>query len=233
MLNVYMTGVIYFNGCNETDKRVYAPDGTTYTPRHYASLWIAQEDVEGDDWWPEDKIVRPVGGGLAFEYRIPSPVTLSFPGSGDASCTGLDGGLSKLKKEDKGSEVDLEVSPNPATIAQIPIHGGAIKPRLYKGIRLVGWVIDDAGTQIAAESASESRTITVRNGAEVVFTNIPELPVHGKDSHISLFNQLTVQPGSLKANGPTGPANPITGNDAILDRIRFGVLGNTPGCCRG
>jgi hypothetical protein len=237
MLNVYMTGVIYFNGCNETDKCVYAPDGSAHTPKHYASLWIREVDVEGDDWFSglTDQIPRTLGDVPVIEFRIPSPVTLTFPATGSISCTGLDGGLAKLKKKQGSNEADLEVAATAQTIAEIPIEGGTVRPRLYKGIRLIGWTIDGSSSvQITATPESgEPGSITVRDGAEVVFTNIPEITHHGSGDNVILFDKLTTQPGLLIANPPSGSANPIPGNDEILDAVRFGVLGNTPGCCHG
>lgn len=52
MLTIHMVGLMYFNACNDGDKRVYVPNGTQGMDKirpHYASLWIEEDKVVNDD----------------------------------------------------------------------------------------------------------------------------------------------------------------------------------------
>lgn len=243
MIDVYMAGLIYLTGCDEVAKRAFAPDGRDYDPPHYASLWIAEDDVEQDNWWSgaTDKQSRSIDGVTVIEFRIPSPAKLWFPDPGDGvDCYDLEDGLAKLKKKNPDdSEEDFEIDPpNAITIAEVAILGGEIRPRRFKDITVLQWTIGDTPTrQITAvlNATGEPRTITVADSAEIVFTNIHDPSIHTPGDHAAVFKKLNpAQAGatlvSKKARGSVGH---IDGQNGILNFIRPAARGegNTPACC--
>ena len=104
MLTVYVAGLIYFNGCEQPVKRMFAPDGTDGEPAHFASLWIdpGMVDESATQWWEGFRNTRTIGGVPMVEFRIPEPAEIVFPDLGSAgSCNDLDNKLSKLKKKEE------------------------------------------------------------------------------------------------------------------------------------
>jgi hypothetical protein len=241
MLNIYMAGLIYLNGCDQEVKRAYAPDGTGDDPPHHASLWITAADLDQENWWSGQKISHPVNGDTVFEFRIPEPSTLWFPDDGNAAdCYDLDEGLPKLKKKKQdGTEEDFDVDPaNAETIAEVTIRGGEIRPRRFKDITVVQWTITAPPTrQITAviDETGEPRTITVKNPAEVIFANIHDAGAPNPGDHVDVFRKLnSVEAGavlvSTKARGSVGH---LDASIVALNFIRPMAKGegDTPGCC--
>jgi hypothetical protein len=250
MLKVYLTGLIYFNGCNQDERRVFAPD----VRGHHASLWLEASQLnEGEtQWWTGSRKSRDVEGVQVIEFRIPAPATITFPDEGNTvSCDDLENKLPKLKKKkqdepDEDFDVDLE---NAQTIAEVTISGGDIRPLRFNKIGLVQWTIaNPSGLQITAElkgNASETGTITLNTGeAEVVFLNTHDLPdeddevdvLHG--NHVALFIKLNPKSNAtVVSQKAKGSADKLKNKDApaalnFLRKIDF-TCGDTPGCCTG
>src|SRR5688572_11097182 len=101
-MRVFMTGLIYLNGCTEAEKRAYAPQATG----HHASLWVeaAQLDDIATEWWSGSRrATRGIDGVEIIEFVIPARATISFPvTAGDVTCDDLDHKLPKLKKKKQG-----------------------------------------------------------------------------------------------------------------------------------
>jgi hypothetical protein len=249
MLKVYMTGLIYLNGCDEDVKRAYAPDGTGEEPPHYASLFIAADQIEATDWWSESKISHDKV--VTIEFRIPAPSYIWFPDVGNAvSCIDLDDKLPKLKKKKAGKDYDFDVDPGTAqAIAQVTIRGGSIQPCRFKNIGLVEWTIaPQSALTITAvkKDGSDSRTIRLKPpagavAAEVVFANTHDffsVDEKGSDplagDHVGLFVKLSPEPDvtvvSKKAPGSVGK---LKTDNAILNLMRKNAHteGDTPNCC--
>ena len=243
MLHVYMAGLVYFTGCDEEVKRAFAPDGRDYDPPHEASLWIAAADVEQDDWWDgeTERISRNVEGTLVIEFRIPHPVTIWFPDQGNVvDCYDLDDGLAKLKKKNEDdSEEEFEIDPETAiTIAKVTLRGGELRPRRFKDITVLQWTISNTPTrQITAvrNDTGEPRTITVRDAAEIIFTNIHDVTITAPGDHADVFRQLNPSQGgvSLVSTKAPGSVGHLDSSNVSLNFIRPAVRGegNTPGCC--
>lgn len=243
---VFMTGLIYLNGCKEAVKRAYAPDGR---PAHQASLWIADDLVASTDWWAEFRISRDVDGVAVTEFRVPGPSDIWFPDINvPMSCVDLDDKLPKLKKKKQnGSEEEFDVDPDIAeTIAEVTIRGGRIEPKRFKQIGLVQWTITNPSTlvitAVSKETAGDSRTITLETAtAEVVFSNTHDLfalDEKGKDSHagdhVDLFIKLSPESNvTVVSKKPSGSVGQLKTDNAILNLMRktAHTEGDTPGCC--
>jgi hypothetical protein len=248
---VFMTGLIYFNGCNEAVKRAYATDATE--SGHFASLWIDADLVEesGTDWWDDSRETHDVDGVDVVEFRIPDPAEIWFPDEGDAmSCIDLDGKLAKLKKKKQdGTEEEFDVSPAAQAIAEVTLRGGEIRPLRYKNMGLAQWTLAHppslAITAVLKDDASESGTITLKTAdAEIVFSNTHNLfdvdkktkeDAHAGD-HVALFIALSPEPNvTVVSKKPTGSVGQLKTDNAILNKMRKNAHteGETPGCCRG
>ena len=254
MLKVYMVGLIYFNGCDELEKRMFAPDGRVGAfgvGPHRASLWINTDLVNiGATAWPE-RVAHVIDGVDVIEFQIPNPADIVFPvQNGPVSCDALVAIMPKLKKDKKDKKKDdedeyFEIDPNHAeTIARVTISGGELVPYDIKHgagnfFGLVEWrIVNQSGLAITAGG----RTITLVSGAavEVVFSNIhPVDPNAKKDDlrgdHIQLFRKLnTTLPNNvtLVAHKPANLPDPDTDNVVIqgLRGAQF-TCGVTPPCC--
>lgn len=254
MLTVYVAGLVYFNGCKQPVKRMFAPDGTEGEPPHYAFLWIAADLLEesATQWWDGFSVPRDVDGVAMVEFRIPEPAEISFPDGDPGTCKDLDNKLPKLKKKQQdGTEENYEVDPATAeTIAEATISSGTLTPRRFKNMGLVEWTIANPSTlQITTtlkDNPSDSRTITLKPAAEggpmeVVFANTHDLfgsdttEVLDDDHDLALFTKLNsalanVTLVSKKAPGSVGQLK--TGNP-VMNRLRFIKYsgGDPPNCC--
>lgn len=252
MLKVYMVGLIYFNGCDEEEKRAFAPDGrvAAFGVRpHFASLWVKANQVNlgaGATQWPERQL-RSIDGVDVIEFRILEPVEIVFPDQNNPlSCADLDAVMPKLKKDKKKDEDEeyFAIDPvNARTIATVTIGGGRIVPfemKKNKKFGLVEWTIDNpSGLQITAGE----RSITLMPGVatEVVFSNIHAIDLNANldtladDDHIQLFKQLNPALGegvTLVAHKPGNLPRAQT-NNALLKRLEDAhfTCGETPPCC--
>ncbi|MFL6245625.1 MAG: hypothetical protein ACJ74H_06345 [Thermoanaerobaculia bacterium] len=249
-----MTGLIYFNGCQEEVKRAYAPDGTEgeMIP-HYASLFIAADQINesGTGWWDNSWTTRDIGDPPVIEFRIPDAADIWFPDEGNAvSCDDLENKLPKLKKKKtkKGDLQNFAINPKtPQTIAEVTIRGGAIEPfRLTERMGLVQWTIPQpSGLSITVvlKDSGESRTITLASAdAEVVFSNTHDLftlDEAGHDAlagnHIVLFSKLnpTQASGILVSQKPKHNVEELTTGNTFLKYMKniFHTCGETPPCC--
>lgn len=251
-MRVFITGLIFLNGCQEAEKRAYAPDGRD--EGHFASLWIEASQVEesATNWWPLSRETRTVEGVDVIEFRIPEPVNIEFPDDGNAvTCFDLDELLPKLKKKKPDeSEEDFEVDPATAeTIAEVTIGGGEIRPWRFKNMGLVEWTIEHpSGPQIIAVlkgDASESRTITLNAPAEaeIVFSNTHNLFEIDKKtkkdalagSHVALFIKLNPEPNvTVVSKKLPGSVGQLKSDNPILNVMRKSAHteGETPPCCK-
>ncbi|HEX2100406.1 MAG TPA: hypothetical protein VHF69_07075 [Candidatus Synoicihabitans sp.] len=258
MLTVYVAGLIYFNGCKQNVKRMYAPDGTDEKPLHYASLWVAADLLEENatQWWNGFRHSYAVEGGQVVEFRMPGPAEITFPdlGHSNGTCDDLETKLGKLKKKKQdGTEEDFEIDPATAqTIAEVTIRGGDIRPRRFKETSLVEWTMNNPPTlQITAalkNNPGQSRTITLKPSAggvsaEVVFANTHDLFAgDGKgfrdddDHDVALFKKLNpaLAGETLVSKKAQGNAGQLSTANAIIHRLRdFGRFagGDPPNCC--
>lgn len=250
-MKVFITGLIYFNGCRETVKRAYAPDGRA--EGHFASLWIEANQVKesATEWWSDFRETRRVEGVDVIEFRIPDDAAITFPDEGSSvSCVELDKKLPKLKKKKHDEpEEDFDVDPATAeTIAEVTIRGGEIRPRRFKDMGLVQWTIaNPSAAQITValkDVPGQSGIITLETPAqtEIVFSNTHNLfllNANGHEAfagnHVALFIKLN--PGSdgiVVSNKPSGNAGQLKTTNAILNHMRktAHTEGETPPCCK-
>lgn len=262
MLKVYMTGLIYFNGCEEAVKRAYAPDGRNYPPLppHQASLFIAASQIEesATQWWPapdfrKTHTVEGAPGDTVIELRLPDPANIWFPDTGNvpATCMDLETKLAKLKKKKHDeSEEDFDVDPATAqAIAEVTLRGGSIQPFRVDKNGVVEWTITNHGTlaiTAVLKNGSGERTITLKPpapgaAAEVVFANVHDLFLNDRKddlagSHVGLFLQLnpTLAGVTVISKEPTGRVDRLTTGNAMINYMDRikWTCGVTPGCCR-
>ncbi|HUR80779.1 MAG TPA: hypothetical protein VM733_08430 [Thermoanaerobaculia bacterium] len=255
MLTVYVAGLIYFDGCNQPVRHMYAPDGTTGKPVHHASLWVAADLLEesATQWWAGFRHSHTIAGTPVVEFRMPNPAQIRFPDDGTpgGTCDDLENKLAKLKKKkDDGTEEPYEIDPsNAEIIAEVTINRGNITPRRFKQMTLVEWTIPSPSTlQIITwlkSDSADSRTITLKPSAagveaEVVFANTHDLSLDNKDlsadgHDLALFKKLNLALGgatlvSKKAPGSVG--GPST-EPAIFEALRKMQYsgGDPPNCC--
>lgn len=248
MLKVYMLGLLYFDGCDADERHVYAPNGETWDPPHYAGLWI-EESLVGSvsSWWIEESHPIERGGETVVVrgFRVRDPARIVFPDIGTTiTCDNLDTKLPKLRKQ---PDDDFEYDPLTAdTIAEVTMHSGTIHPGKFEGrLGLVEWTISNhSALRIKAETkeGAELGTIDlVGSDAEVVFCNIHDAfedvdkdPHAG--NHISLFRKLnsTIGGAGLISRPPTGPVDPIHTDNAFIEFLRHvaHTEGETPPCCK-
>jgi hypothetical protein len=260
-MKIYVTGVIFFNGCNEPVKGAFAPDGRAGMPEkgippHQASLWIADEYVDSDatTWWTGRAgavTARQIEGDTVHEFRIMDPAKISFPDLFDPmTCDALDKKLPKLKKKKKATTVDFEVDPDTVqTIARVTIGGGHIEARRFeRKIPLVHWTIaNPSGLQIVATLQSDDTVvagiITLNNPeAEIVFANTHDLfadperkkDILGDDDHVALFQNLHPEAdASVFSQKAKNRAPSLTTEEPLLNFMR-GIdytCGDVPPCC--
>lgn len=257
-MKVYVTGVIFFNGCNDAEMGAFAPDGRAGMPEqgippHEASLWIAEENVADAAWWPGragcDNLVGFEGGAMR-EFRIMDPARIVFPDLNNAkTCEPLDEKLPKLKKKKKnGTTEDFEVDPeNAETIARVTIRGGDIKAcRFDKKIGVVEWTIPNpSDLQITAilQDGSVAGTITLNDpAAEIIFANAHDLLTDPNrktdflaDDHVGLFQKLNPEADvTVFSEHAKSKAESLHTENRLAThmlRIRFNC-GETPPCCR-
>ena len=259
-MKIYVTGLIFFNGCNEDVKGMFAPDGRQDLPEgipvHQASLWIAPEHVVGSEtaWWPgREGAVRShdIDGATVLEFRIMDPAKIEFPdlNNGDPNCDELDKKLPKLKKKKKnGATLDFEIDLDAAeTIAEVMLRGGTVTPCLLeKKIHFVEWTIDNPSSlQIIAklqDGDSVAGTITLNNlQAEIVFSNTHDVFVGGEEKkdrlagdHTALFQKLNPEADisvfSEKAKKDAADLITVNRFANYLFEIKYGD-GDTPPCC--
>src|SRR5215203_3140224 len=216
-MKIYVTGLIFFNGCNEPVKGMFAPDGTQDLPdgipEHQASLWIAPEYVvEGSEaaWWPgRAGAVRShdIDSDTVLEFRIMDPAKIEFPDltGEEPNCDHLDEKLPKLKKKKKTTTTDFAIDLDAAeTIAEVILRGGDVTPRLLnKKVRFVEWTITaPSGLQIIAklqDDDSVAGIITLNDpAAEIVFSNTHDVFADDEEekkdilrgNHVALFQKL-------------------------------------------
>jgi len=230
MLTIHLAGLMYFDACGDKAPRVLLPNGTqTFAgiEPHYASIWIEAERYESDTWWPNQKLAHaaPVQDTTAenkvfvFEFRIPEPVTVTFPDGIQTTFdnSAMEGKLPKLQS------LGFELSNTPEAIAEFSLRGGVIAPFNLVTSSVVAWRIDDHDDKvtISAKTATEERTITLRSvaevmknptaalndlGVEIVFSNTPELlPANGTAGHAGHGGHGGHGPG-----GPTGMPHHFT-----------------------
>ena len=250
MLRVFMTGLIYFNGCNAQTKRAFAPDARD---THQASLWIASDLILSEQWSGTrvSRTIRVTGGGPPrdveiIEFRITTPTLLQFPDGNDPMwCDDLENKLAKYKAHKPGgTEVDFEADPATAqTIAEVELRGGRIEPRRFTRTGVVEWTIGNHGAIeiIAAQKGGGVilGRIVLKDPADLVFSNMHDVfvdekkDVHG-GNHIAHFLKLdaTLAGATLVVSKLPGQLELHDPND-FIDYLRGKefTCGESPSCC--
>jgi hypothetical protein len=191
MLTVHMLGLMYFNACHGSDRRVMLPDGTEGVvtvlgddgiphpvplPRHYASLFVQPRQLLADDWWPEDRFDRPIRVEFArddvpvqetrhiLEFRISRKAEIVVGGHRENE---VDLGnltrLPKLQDMDDQFEADVEYG---ETIAQMPLTGGRVNVYKFLSEGVVKWTVAELTGPVsitAFTDGGESRSIMLRD----------------------------------------------------------------------
>ncbi len=214
MYTVSFIGLNYFNACN-VDKHCDAliPNGTPGSgkdeglPPHYASLFIEEDQYDSDDWWPDQKHVRPIQLEIklgefrtvnVIEFRIPPklrpetpPVELRFPcREGTLKNVNLDDGLPKLQP------LGFVLAKEPDAIAKLPLPAGDLEVFRFGGSTLVRWQIKDYDDPITITAADDRpRWVRLKKSdgsppAEIVFSNTVDLLPHANNGG---NGQLAVQ----------------------------------------
>ncbi|MEA2238297.1 MAG: hypothetical protein QOC81_3021 [Thermoanaerobaculia bacterium] len=203
MYAVHFVGLNYFNACKVGQKDVLVPNGTPGSgkdddqiPQHFASLFIEEEQCASDDWWPEQKHIRPIQLEIklgefrtvnVIEFRLPEkPSATTPPANVHFECKektlrnlNLDQGLPKLQT--MGFVLDDE----PDAIAKVPLPGGALEVLRFGASTIVRWLIlehDDPIT-ITAHAGKETKHVRLKKSdgqlvSEIVFSNTVDLLPH-------------------------------------------------------
>jgi hypothetical protein len=259
MLTIDFVGLIYFNVCHGDEKQVLLPDGSQGDfgiEPHFASLFVEPAALERDDWWPDARKVRTVrvvnnaGDDVVtdlIEFRIDHPradVSFSLKAEPPVDITNLPAFLTSLQTLNPHFQPDLK---HGETAAQAQITCGTLAVLAFQGSGVVQWT---TGTQagpftITAASGRDRKTLTVKDGAEVVFANLPDLlgaPAsdahpHPHPPHALLYSKIDVdrsQKGLVDKAVPKG-LDPLPVRHLYLRALDRGleVPGPkcTPQCC--
>jgi hypothetical protein len=206
---------MYFSGCESPAKEALLPDGTQppkeypTIPPHYASIWVEADDLETDNWWPEQKRKRTLvfnnSDGVketayVWEFRIPELAHVTFPDLGDAPARFhcFEYALPKLKLDNNHFEVDLD---KPNVIARVSIRGGNLAVYVFKQVASVKWTIKHPDDPMEIKADGYSITLK-RQTREVVFSNNSDLldpkyqgghdcsSAADPDNHFYLYSQI-------------------------------------------
>jgi hypothetical protein len=200
MYAVHFVGLNYFNACRVGEKDVLVPNGTPGSgknddpiPQHFASLFIEAEQCDFDDWWPEQKHIRPIQLEIklgefrtvnVIEFRLPEkPSPLTKPVDLHFECSektlrnvNLDEGLPKLQK------LGFVLDDYPDAIAKVPLPGGALEVLRFGASTIVRWLISehDDPITITARTDKETRHVRLKKAdgqlaSEIVFSNTIDL----------------------------------------------------------
>jgi hypothetical protein len=195
-MTVNLFGIMYFGICGDGAKRILLPNGTTsdgHIPPHFASIFVEETSYLSDDWWPTNRIERPLSIENGdedreivnmIEFRIPAQALLEFPdGQGGLIDLGnLPKGLLHMREIDPKFVPDFRLKGD--WIAQIRIRSGDFQAfTLNGGVSAVQWQIrNDGALKITAKvtATGERKSVTVRSqegrlGTEVVLMNAPDL----------------------------------------------------------
>ena len=260
MATFYLTGLMYFDGCEEDEKRALLPDGTDHDPPHFASLFIEKVKYEPNGWPGEiidPRTVRIQGQDRQLvEFRIPKRTVLTFPDETDipAECVDFEDGLPKLQDADPTFEPNLQ---DPDTIAEVVIRGGTLQPLLLHKIPVVQWTVNNQSGPITIKGRALGAnrqptgpefTVTVPAGTEVILSNSPDfidVPVnphpHGNHTaagHFELYDKIAKKADKTKlanaqAKKLVGKLKPTNAYLQYLEKLkRFETEGCTGSCCR-
>ena len=196
-MTVNMIGIMYFGICGKGGNRILLPNGTSsdgHIPPHFASIFVEESAYVSDDWWPTNRIERPMliqnGNGepeiaKMLEFRIPVQAQLHFPDhqSDQINLGNLEGGLIRMRDIDPGFVPEFRTVGD--WITQIQIRSGDFQAfTINGGVSAVQWQIrsDLAALKITATAtgSEEIRSVTVQSqdgkrGTEVVLANAPDL----------------------------------------------------------
>jgi len=256
----YLTGLMYFDGCEADEKRALLPDGTDHNPPHFASLFIEKAATYKEHWFPgqikDPRTVTVQGHDRdVVEFRIPVRSVLTFPDDADipAKCVDFEDGLPKLQDADPAFEPNLV---DPDTIAEVVIRGGTLRPLMLNKVPVVQWeVANQTGPiTIRARALGDDRqptgpefTFTVPAGTDVILSNSPDFIAnsginshhgsHPVGPHFELYEKIAKagHKGMLsnaKAKKLVGPLKPTNAYLQYLEKLkRFEVEGCTGSCC--
>lgn len=258
MTKFYLTGLMYFDGCESDEKRALLPDGTEHDPPHFASLFIEKVQYQAS-WFPgeitDPRTVKVQGQDReVVEFRIPVRSVLTFPDDTDipAKCVDFEDGLPKLQDADPDFEPNLV---DPDTIAEVVIRGGTLQPLMLHKVPVVLWEVahQTGPITIRARALGDDRqptgpefTFTVPAETEVILSNSPDFinnsgnPHHGNHPlgpHFELYEKIAKagHKGMLsnaKAKKLVGPLKPTNAYLQYLEKLkRFEVEGCTGSCC--
>jgi len=259
MATFYLSGLMYFDGCEADEKRALLPDGTQHDPPHYASLFIEKVPYKAN-WFPgaitDPRIVRVQGQDRQLvEFRIPVRSLLTFPDESDvpAKCVDFEDGLPKLQQADPDFVPNLV---NPDTIADVVIHGGILQPLLLHKTPIVRWTVDKQSGEITIKARvlddhhhpnGSEFTLTVPAGTEVILANSPDFigvpvdphphPGHVGGKHFDLYAKIAKTADKTKlhnahAKKTVGPLRPTNAYLQYLEKLkRFEEDNCTGSCC--
>lgn len=200
-------GLIYF--LHEGDSRLaLLPNGTSPgkgdPAPHFASFFIETARVTGDKWWPTQTNPKLVEKGVT-EYRIAKPSTITITGISETlrgagimplNTNDHEGVLPKLK--DMNSAFDV-VPKKADTIARLRIRQGTMVALQYAGSVASRLTVNHAGPiTITARSADGVKTIDLKEGTEIVFSNTSDLLAIKEEEldpgpdHFRLYGKLDV-----------------------------------------
>ena len=225
MYAVHFVGLNYFNACKVGEKDVLVPNGTPGSgkddqiPQHFASLFIEAEQCDSDNWWPEQKHIRPIQLEIklgefrtvnVIEFRLPEkPLATTKPANVHFECkektlrnVNLDEGLPKLQT------LGFELDDAPDAIAKVPLPGGALEVLRFGASTIVRWLISehDDPITITAHAGKETKHVRLKKTdgqlAEIVFSNTVDLLPHaGHDGNGQSNGHDTAVDGGMVMTG--------------------------------
>jgi hypothetical protein len=190
-------GLVYFH--HDGDKRiVLLPDGTNpeneLIPAHHAAIDIASPDFVDAIDWPEDPVPQPPPPIFSRRFVIPEKASITI--------TGLRGkGVDAASHDGLLPALGLRVDPAKAdTIARLTVSNGTLKAfRLPDMDGARGAVVSQVTVPtngdpvtITARSGRITRTLIAAAGAEIVISNISNVPDEddGENGHFQIFRKL-------------------------------------------
>jgi hypothetical protein len=199
-------GLINFFDRGKEGKLLLIPDGTAppgpgNIPPHNAGIFVLARQVFTHAEW-EDESGEELQDIGVLNFKIKQPCTISISGvsKGKVASADHDRLVPVLTKIDH----DFQIVPEKAaTIAQIPIRQGTLKPFLFGKDSVVSQLTMNArrGGFVTIEAAFDDgskKKIVVNNGAEIVIANISDLGTAAgvaerpEDSHFRIYAQLDV-----------------------------------------
>ena len=236
-------GMVYFVHQDDQSRIALLPDGATpenNVEPHFASFFVATKDKTKADWkgWEIPQKKRFADAGV-IEYRIQNPATITITGVSERAqnraplnTAAHEGGLPQVKSVNPDFVVDEQ---DPDAIARLSIRQGTMTAFKLSEAVVSQLASQHAGpiTIKATTPNGERRTIELRDGAEIVFSNtsdlFPDVPHNGPSgNHFQLYAKLDVARDRTKLTHTPAVANlPDIPSDHPYIELIFG-LGEVP-----